>query len=92
MIDSFEVIFYIAAVNRNISYKNLLQEHLQKSRITDLPRYETERTETGYSSSVRVRVAPDKTREFVGKPHANKRAAEQESAMVACSELGIIVS
>lgn len=80
----------IAAQERRVSYKNLLQEYVQKSHISELPRYETERTDKGFVSSVIIRVATDKTQKFEGCPHANKKAAEQESAKKACLELKLV--
>ena len=81
---------FLLATERNTSYKNILQEYIQKSHISELPRYETERTGDSFVSSVVIRVATDKTQRFMGQPHANKKAAEQESAKKACLELKLV--
>lgn len=83
-------VFLYAAGERSISYKNILQEYMQKSRVAELPRYSTERTDDAFISTVVVRIAPEKTQKFKGTPHSNKRAAEQESAKVACFELKLV--
>jgi len=76
---------------RIVSYKNLLQEYLQKSRSPSLPSYRTEREPDGYICCLSVKLPPEgKSRTFRGKPHANKKAAEQESAKKACLDLGIV--
>ncbi len=84
------LLWVFTASERSISYKNILQEHVQKSRISELPRYETERTEDGFISTVIIRVSTDKTQRFQGLPHANKKSAEQESAKKACLELKLV--
>ena len=84
-------VLFPTEAERNVSYKNLLQEYLQKSHSTSLPSYRTERETEGYISCVSIKLPPQGTsRTFRGKPHANKKAAEQESAKKACLELGIV--
>lgn len=78
-----------AAQERIISYKNLLQEYLQKSYVSQLPVYSTERTEAGFVCTVSVKLSTE-TRRFTGQPHPNKKAAEQTSARVACYELKLV--
>jgi hypothetical protein len=58
--------------------------------VSELPRYSTERTEAGFVSTVAVKISPDKSQRYTGLPHANKKAAEQESAKVACHDLKIV--
>lgn len=78
------------ATERTISFKNLLQEYLQKSHISELPLYDTERTEDGFVCTVVVKLSPDKAQHFKGAAHGNKKSAEQESAKVACYELKVV--
>lgn len=72
-----------------VSYKNLLQEHIQKQGLS-LPRYETERVELGFQSTVRVPHLGSDSKEFTSGPHPVKKAAEQEAAKMACMDLKIL--
>ena len=73
-----------------VSYKNLLQEHMQKLSCS-LPHYETERVDTGFTSTVRVhRSAGSESVEFTSSPQPVKKAAEQEAAKLACVDLKLI--
>ena len=73
-----------------ISYKNLLQEHMQKL-ACGLPHYETERVDAGFKSTVRVhRSAGGESIEFTSSPQPVKKAAEQEAAKMACLHLKLI--
>ena len=86
-----KILFFLGTdAKSNISYKNLLQEYLQKSGYLDLPVYQTERTFD--VAELSIRVPPDfKLLTCQGKPWANKRGAEQECTKQACVELKIIV-
>ena len=73
-----------------VSYKNLLQEHMQKQGLS-LPHYETERVEEGFKSTVRVhRPGNADSEEFTSSPQPVKKAAEQEAAKAACLKLNLI--
>ena len=76
---------------KNISYKNLFLEYLQKSGCLDLPVYQMERTVQGYVAEFSITVPPKfEHLTYQGKPHASKRGAEQEYAKQACVELKIV--
>ena len=87
-----KMLFFLETdAERNISYKNLLQEYLQKSGCLDLPVYQTERTIQGYVAELSIKIPPKYEQlTYQGKPHANKRGAEQECAKQACVELKIV--
>lgn len=72
-----------------VSYKNLLQEHMQKQGLT-LPHYETERTDEGFQSTVRVHRHGNESLKFTSSPQPVKKAAEQEAAKAACLELKLL--
>ena len=72
-----------------VSYKNLLQEHMQKQGLS-LPHYETERVELGFKSTVRVHRHSNDSVEFTSGPQPVKKAAEQEAAKTACIELKLV--
>ena len=72
-----------------VSYKNLLQEHVQKQGLT-LPHYETERVEEGFKSTVKVHRHGNESLTFTSSPQPVKKGAEQEAAKAACLELNLI--
>ena len=75
----------------SVSYKNLLQEYTHKNKVS-LPRYETERTEEGFQSTVSLRgPAPSgDLLVFTSGGYPVKKAAEQEAAKMACVELNLL--
>ena len=69
-----------------VSYKNRLQEYLQKKHL-GLPFYETEKLSNGlFCSSLKVQLT-GKVQVYHGKECTTKRAAEQSAAQTVCSEL-----
>ena len=77
------------ASERNISYKNCLQEYAQASH-SPLPTYKTERSAQGFVATVAVRQLEGDAQYFRGKVQGTIKAAEQDSARVACEQLKII--
>ena len=55
-----------------------------------LPHYETERTDEGFKSTVRVHPTSDTTMEYTSSAQPAKKAAEQEAAKLACEGLNIV--
>ena len=72
-----------------ISYKNLLQEYLQKQRLP-LPLFRTEASEEGFVSTVTVKSIDGRSAKYESSPHASKKAAEQNAAAVACQLLNLL--
>ena len=69
-----------------VSYKNHLQEYLQKKHL-DLPLYETEKLSTGlFRSSLKIKLTT-RAQVYHGKECTTKKAAEQSAAQKVCSEL-----
>ncbi len=83
---TFGILYRTAQKMTGIS-RTRLQEYLQKSYI---PVYETERMDAGFVCTVAVKVSPDEMQRYRGRPHPNKKAAEQESAKVACYHLKLV--
>ena len=71
-----------------VSFKNLLQEYTHKSKLS-LPHYETERTEEGFKSTVSIYTS-GKSMTFTSAAYPVKKAAEQEAAKIACTELNLL--
>ena len=73
-----------------ISFKNLLQEHTQKTKVA-LPHYKTERTEEGYVSTVSIQQSSGgQVLHFTSGGQSFKQAAEQEAAKLACTKMGLL--
>ncbi len=74
-----------------LSFKNILQEYTHKNKGS-LPHYETERTDEGFQSTVRLhRAGPSSDHlVFTSGGYPVKKAAEQEAAKMACIELNIM--
>ena len=75
----------------NVSFKNLLQEYSQKLKLS-LPCYTTERAAGGFRSTVSVQRSSGETVDFTGGAHFVKKAAEQDVARIACTELNLLAS
>lgn len=84
-----DILTYLYIGTGMVSYKNLLQEHMQKKGLT-LPHYETERVEEGFKSTVKVHRQGNKSMTFTSSPQPVKKGAEQEAAKAACFELNLI--
>jgi len=80
---------FSAAAGGVVSYKNLLQEYTQKSKLS-LPHYETERTEEGFKSTVSIYKSSGEMVTFTSGGYSVKKAAEQEAAKIACIELNLL--
>lgn len=74
-----------------VSYKNLLQEHCQKHKLS-LPTFQTMASAemSGFVSTVIVKQADGKNATFQGSPHPSKKAAEQNAAAIACQSLNLL--
>jgi len=72
-----------------VSYKNLLQEHLQKQRLP-LPLFRTEASEEGFVSTVTVKSSDGRSARYESSAHSSKKAAEQNAAAIACQLLNLI--
>lgn len=79
------LINFLASVE--VSYKNRLQEYLQKKHL-DLPFYETEKLTTGlFRSSLKIKLTTREAQVYHGKECTTKKAAEQSAAQKVCREL-----
>ena len=74
-----------------VSYKNLLQEYLQKNKLP-LPTFRTMASAemAGFVSTVTVKSVEGKSITYESLPHPSKKAAEQNAAAIACQSLNLI--
>ena len=74
-----------------VSYKNLLQEYLQKHKLP-LPTFRTMASGemVGFVSTVTVKSVDGESATYESSPHPSKKAAEQNAAAVACQSLNLI--
>ena len=74
-----------------VSYKNLLQEYLQKQRLP-LPTFRTMASAemSGFVSTVSVKLADGTSTTYESSPHPSKKAAEQNAAAIACQSLSLV--
>lgn len=73
-----------------VSYKNLLQEYLQKQKLP-LPTFRTMASAemSGFVSTVSIKSADGMSTTYKSSPHPSKKAAEQNAAAIACQSLNL---
>lgn len=71
------------------SYKNILQEYAQKSKLAT-PHYETMLSDNGFISTVSVTDRSGRPCTFSSDGQQAKKTAEQQAAQKACCELKLV--
>lgn len=71
------------------SYKNILQEYAQRSKLAT-PHYETMLSDEGFRSTVSLTDRSGKPWTFSSDGQQAKKTAEQQAAQRACSELKLV--
>jgi hypothetical protein len=76
-------------LNKNISFKNILQEYFQSKQL-DIPSYTTKALDNSPQPQFQSTVTLDKLGSFTGHPKPQKKMAEASAAQVALLNLNLI--